>query len=243
MGLADWAPPEKPRTPADGQRFLQCSITLFDTFVTCHGNARTSEGDDCEATGSVVTFEGRRAIVASRVKRGNEYIDLRDQRGRPACDDRDYGRDDVVIRPPHNDRPYEKPQYTPRPDDKYRLDEGMRHVVDAIINSSRKLFAFAETLLVLSNDGKFSSVFAMTYAIYELPHTGNQFNPLLSKWVIQQRLKTMLPSGEFHKLIDAYTKAVVEGGKVDPAEQVLLKWLADNQSTLVFDRGRYLPKK
>ncbi len=200
------------------------------------------EGEDCEITGSLVNFEGRRAIVASRVKRGNDYIDLRDQRGRPAWDDRDYGRDNVVVRPPH-EKPYEKPPYQPRPDDRFRLDEGMREVVDAIINSTKKQSAFGEVLLGLSNNGKFSSVFAMSYAMFELPHIGNQFNPLLPKWVIQQRLKIVVPVEDFHKVIDSYTKAVIEGGKVDQAERAMLKWLADNQTKLVFDKGKYVPKK
>ena len=97
-------------------------------------------------------------------------------------------------------------------------------------------------MIAHSNSGKFSSVFAMTHAMFELAHVGDKYNPVLPKWIIQQRLKIVIPSEDFAKLQDAYTKAVVEKGDVESAKSALYAWLKENEAKLTFDKGKYLPK-
>ena len=123
-----------------------------------------------------------------------------------------------------------------------QLDPGMRAVVTGIIGSTAKQKDFGNVLMAHSNSGKFSSVFAMTHAMFELAHVGDKYNPVLPKWIIQQRLKIVIPSEDFAKLQDAYTKAVVEKGDVESAKSALYAWLKENEAKLTFDKGKYLPK-
>ena len=45
---------------------------------------RIGAGDNVIVTGSRITFDGKPAIVAAQIKKGNEVLRLRDENGRPA---------------------------------------------------------------------------------------------------------------------------------------------------------------
>jgi len=59
------------------------SVQLGPSWYIENQDIKISPGDKVEITGSRVSFEGKSAIIAAEVKKGDEILKLRDENGYP----------------------------------------------------------------------------------------------------------------------------------------------------------------